>query len=206
MRKNKTLKNLVNSDGYFVRVEHSDVLSLLEHSGYTIPTKVAILFKNGKKKEIQLENNPFGLNKVISCLKEGWSFERPRKQLLDLPMNGVQMKEPPKDFGWLYNQVSGYLSDYDKQITAPLNDKIAELEKKLEEKDMEMEVFRQLSQINIEKSKKIQEENVSLKEKTAVAFNVVTQQLLDIIANNPMEEIILNQSGDRYTFTVQVKK
>jgi hypothetical protein len=205
MRKNKTLKTLVAPNGDFVRVEHSDVLAFLEQ-GYTIPTKLALLFKNGKKREIKLENYALGLSKVISSLKDGYSFERSAKPMLDLPMNGVQMKEPPKDFGWLYNQVSGYFSDYDKQITAPLNDKIAELEKKLEEKDMEMEVFRQLSQINIEKSKKIQEENASLKEKTAVAFNVVTQQLLDIIANNPMEEIILNQSGDRYTFTVQVKK
>jgi hypothetical protein len=80
-----------------------------------------------------------------------------------------------------------------------LTSKIEYLEKKLKEKEDEFEVFKRLSQINIERNKKLQEKEI---------FNVVTKHLLEIIANNPLEEIILNHKEDKYSFSgvVKIKK
>ena len=192
-------KTLLNPKGIKERVLPKDVLAKLQ-AGYKVPNKMAYLYNSaGNLKKIDLEKSPEGQKKVVELLKQGYSFD---------PTIVKPQPKPISNMGELINKLDGQFADYKKQITAPLNAQIEELEKKLKEKEEEFEIFRKLSQINIEKAKKLTEENTALKKKVSSTevFNAVTKQLLDIIATNELEEIVLNHKEDKYTFSVIVKK
>jgi len=186
-------KTLISPKGLKERVLPKDILARLE-AGYKVPNKMAYLYNSaGNLKKIVLENYPQGQKKVIELLKQGYSFDPNvvKKQ-------PATETKPITNIGELFNKWDGLFSDYNKEMTAPLNAKIEELEKKLKEKEEEFEIFRKLSQINIEKNKK----------QEPAIFNAVTKQLLEIIANNPLEEIVLNHKEDKYSFSgvVKIKK
>lgn len=186
-------KTLLNPKGVKERVLPKDILDKLQ-AGYKLPNKMAYLYNSaGNLKKIVLENNPLGQKKVIEFLKQGYSFDPNvvKKQSV-MPQPAIS------NIGELFNKWDGLFAEYNKEMTAPLNARIEELEKKLKEKEEEFEIFRKLSQINIKKQQDIQ----------PAIFNAVTKQLLDIIANNPLEEIVLNHKEDKYSFSgvVKIKK
>lgn len=192
-------KTLINLKGDKETVLPKDILAKLQ-AGYKVPNKMAYLYNSaGNLKKIVLENNPEGQKKVIEFLKLGYSFD---PNVVKKQSVSTTQQKPISNIGELFNRLDGQFAEYNKQITAPLTSKIEELEKKLKEKEEEFEVFRKLSQINIERNKKLQESKVP------EIFNVVTKQLLEIIANNPLEEIVLNHKEGIYSFSgiVKIKK
>lgn len=192
-------KTLINLKGDKETVLPKDILAKLQ-AGYKVPNKMAYLYNSaGNLKKIVLENNPEGQKKVIEFLKLGYSFD---PNVVKKQSVSTTQQKPISNIGELFNRLDGQFAEYSKQITAPLTSKIEELEKKLKEKEEEFEVFRKLSQINIERNKKLQESKVP------EIFNVVTKQLLEIIANNPLEEIVLNHKEGIYSFSgiVKIKK
>jgi molecular chaperone GrpE (heat shock protein) len=194
------LKTLLNPKGIKERVLPKDILAKLQ-AGYKVPNKTAYLYNSaGNLKKILLENNSLGQKTVIELLKQGYSFDPSivKTQSVPITKQSVPVTKPIQNIGDFFNKLDAQFAEYNKQITAPLNARIEELEKKLKEKEEEFEVFRKLSQINIKKQQELQ----------PAIFNAVTKQLLDIIANNPLEEIVLNHKEEKYSFSgvVKIKK
>jgi hypothetical protein len=170
-------------------VEDKDILAKLK-LGYKIPIQIVILFNQKTKDTKHIKTQ----------------YKSSQKRIIELLESGYALTTYTKASA----SKKGIDSTHHAKNTKSLSPKIKSLEEDIKQGQELAGVFKHLSQINIERSKALQEENESLRNqiealKKPFVSNLIAQHLMEIIASNLLEEIVLSHKGDVYTFSGSVK-
>jgi len=198
---------LLSPKGEKCLVNEKEVLSFLKQ-GYTIPIQLVYLF-NGVTKDIKHIKTEYKSShtKIIQYLENGYEFTTASKMTPLKKDNVLKLSD-------MLPEIPAAPSTPEEETLKSLKSKVEDLEKELLRKKEEFEIFRQLSQINVKVSKDLHKENELLRDQLSqvsnekpVVNNFIAQHLLEIISSNPLEEVVLTNKGNMFSFSgiVRVK-